>query len=61
VVQKLQDAMAKVNATADMKTQLERMEFEPWSGTLEQFTAYIRAEGAAIGEDIKRLKIPMQD
>ena len=61
VVQKLQDAMAKVNATADMKTQLERMEFEPWSGTLDQFTAYIRAEGSAIGEDIKRLKIPIQD
>jgi len=60
-IQKLQDAMARASATAEMKTQLERMEFEPWSGTLDQFTAYIRAEGVAIGEDIRRLKIPMQD
>ena len=60
-VQKLQEAMTKVNATADMKAQLERMEFESWPGTLDQFTAYIKAEGTAIGEDIKRLKIPMQD
>lgn len=31
------------------------------AGTRDQFTVYIRAESVAIGADIKRLKISMQD
>ena len=61
VIQKLQDALARANATEDMKRQLERMEFEPWTGTLDQFMTYIKAEGVAIADDIRRLKIPLQD
>lgn len=60
-IQKLQEAMAKVSASAEMKAQLEKMEFEGWPGTLEQFMTHILAEGAATREDIRRLKLPMQD
>ncbi len=60
-IQKLQEAMAKVNASPEMKAHQVRLEFEPWQGTLDQFMAHIRAEGVAIGEDMKRLKLPMQD
>jgi tripartite-type tricarboxylate transporter receptor subunit TctC len=60
-IQKLQDAMARVNASPEMKAQLDKMEFEAWPGTLEQFMAHIRAEGEAAREDIRRLKLPMQD
>ncbi len=61
VIQKLRDAMAKVNASPEMRKQLDRIEFEPWTGTLDQFMTYIRAEGAAIAEDFRRLKIPLQE
>ena len=60
-VQKLRDGFAKVNASPEMKKQLERIEFEPWKGSLDQFMTYIKAEGVAIAEDFKRLKIPLQD
>ena len=60
-IQKLQEAMGKVSASAEMKAQLEKMEFEGWPGTLEQFMTHILAEGAATREDIRRLKLPMQD
>ena len=58
---KLQDAMAKVHASPDMKAHLIQTEFEPWAGTLDQFTAVMRAEGQATAEDIRKLKIPLQD
>jgi len=48
-------------ATQDMKAMLERQEFEPWGGTLEQFMANARAEGAALAVDYKRLNIPVLD
>ena len=60
-LQKLQEAMAGVNALPDMKAHLIQTEFEPWTGTLDQFTAFMRAEGQATAEDIRKLKIPLQD
>ena len=60
-LQKLRDSMARANASEEMKKQLDRVEFEPWHGSNDQFMAYIRAEGVAIAEDFRRLKIPQQD
>lgn len=60
-LQKLRDVMAKANATPEMKKQLERVEMDPWSGSLDQFMTYIKAEGAAIREDYRKLKIPLLD
>ncbi len=60
-MQKLRDAMARANATPEMKKQLERVEMEAWTGNLEQFMTYIKAEGAAIREDYRKLKIPLLD
>ena len=61
VIQRLKDAMARVSASPETKAQLLKQEIEPWSGTLEQFSAYIKAEGDAIGADFKRLNIPVLD
>lgn len=60
-LQKLQEAMAKVNVMDETKAHLAKTEFEGWNGTLEQFWAYIKAEGLAVADDVKRLKIPLQD
>ena len=60
-VKRLQDAMMQVNAAPEMKLQLEKVEREPWPGTLEQFIAYTKAEGAAVGADFKKLNIPVLD
>ncbi len=60
-IQRMREAMAKVSASEDMKKLLERMEFDAWPDTLDQFMAYIRAEGLGVRDDFARLKIPMQD
>ena len=60
-LQKLQEAMAKVNVMEETRAHLAKAEFESWNGTLDQFWAYIRAEGLAVADDVKRLKIPLQD
>ena len=60
-IQRLREAMAKVSVSEDMKKQLERMEFEAWPDTLDQFMTYIRAEGLGVRDDFARLKIPLQD
>ncbi len=61
IIQRLKEAMARVSASPETKAQLLKQEIEPWSGTLEQFSAYIKAEGDAIGADFKRLNIPVLD
>ena len=60
-VQRLQDAMAKVNASPGMKEQMEKLQFEPWPGTNDQFMAYIKREGELVGEVFQRLKLPLID
>ena len=41
--------------------QVAKMGMLSWPDTLEKFAAYIRTEGAAVGEDFRRLKLPVQD
>ena len=41
--------------------QLQKQEIEPWTGTLDEFTALIKAEGVALAADYQRLKIPVLD
>ena len=61
VVQKLMAAVGQVNALPENKAFLDKLEREPWSGTIEQFNAYMRTEGEQMGDDIKRLKITPLD
>lgn len=58
-VQRLQEAMARVNASPEMKEQMAKLQFEPWPGNNEAFMAYIRREGELVGQDFRRLQIPL--
>ncbi len=60
-IQKLQETMTRINASPEMQAQMERMDFEFWDGSAAEFMSHIKAEGVAIGEDIKRLNLPVQD
>ena len=61
MLQRLKAAMVQVKALPDTLAQLQKQEIEPWTGSLEQFTAQIMAEGDAVGADFKRLNIPVLD
>jgi len=61
ILQRLRDAMVKVKADPATIAQLQKQEIEPWTKSLDEFTAYIRAEGAALAADYKRLKIELID
>lgn len=59
--QRLQDAMRTVTSSPDTRELLARQAIETWTGTVDQFTAFIRKEGADLQADYKRLKIPLMD
>lgn len=61
ILQRLQDAMGKFTAMPETKAVLAKQDIETWSGTLDQFSAFIRAEGASLAADYKRLNIPLLD
>ncbi len=61
ILQKLKETMVRVKADPATIAQLQKQEIEPWTGTTDEFTAYIKAEGAALAADYKRLKIPVLD
>lgn len=61
ILQKLKDTMVRVKADPATIAQLKKQEIEPWTRSLEEFTAYIRAEGAALAADYKRLKLEPMD
>jgi tripartite-type tricarboxylate transporter receptor subunit TctC len=57
MVKRLVSAIALANASPENKTFLDKLEREPWPGTIAQFNAYIKEEGEQMGADIKRLGI----
>lgn len=61
VQQRLQAAARTALASAELRAQLEKNDEEPWTGTLEAFTARLQEESARIGEDYRRLGLPVQD
>ena len=61
MMQKLMAVINQVNALPENKVFLDKLEREPWTGTIEQFNAYMRAEGEQMGDDIRRLKITPLD
>ena len=61
VIAKLQSAMAKVTASPELKAQTGKMSMVSWTDTLEIFNAHIKAEAASVGEDFRRLKLPVED
>ena len=40
---------------------VESQGYEPWIGTLEQFSTSLRSEAAQLVEDYRRLKIQLLD
>ena len=61
ILQKLKEAMVKVKADPATVEQLKKQEIEPWTRSLEEFTAYIKAEGTALAADYKRLNLEVID
>lgn len=61
IMQKLKETMVKVKADPATIAQLQKQEIEPWTKSLDEFTAYIKAEGAALAADYKRLNIELID
>jgi len=61
VLQKLRSVWAQIAATSEFKSWQEKVERELWTGTLEQFEAFVKRETDALAVDFKRLKIEPQD
>jgi tripartite-type tricarboxylate transporter receptor subunit TctC len=61
ILRRLREAFSKAAATQDMKTMIETQAYEPWTGTMAQFTAGLKTEAALIAEDFKRLNIKALD
>ena len=61
IMQKLKEAMVKVKADPATTAQLQKQEIEPWTRSVDEFTTYIKAEGAALAADYKRLKLEVMD
>ena len=53
--------MSKFTALPETREVLAKQDIETWSGTLDQFSTFIRAEGASLAADYKRLNIPLLD
>jgi tripartite-type tricarboxylate transporter receptor subunit TctC len=60
-VQRLRDTLRQVTASPGTRELLARQAIDTWSGTVEQFAAFIRKEGADLQADYKRLNIPLMD
>lgn len=58
---RLQEAMSMVTSSAEAKDLLGRQAIETWSGTVEQFAAFVRRDAAEYQADYQRLKIPLMD
>lgn len=61
VLNKLRGTWAQIAATPEFKARQESVERELWTGTLEQFAAFVKRETDALAADFKRLKIEPQD
>ena len=61
ILRQLQGAMGKVTALPEMVSQLEKVDYDPWKGSVEDFNVKIRQESAAMAEEYKRLNIPTLD
>jgi tripartite-type tricarboxylate transporter receptor subunit TctC len=60
-IQKLRDAFSRAQNHKEHLDYLKKGEYEIWRGSLDDFMAYIRAEGQAVANDYKRLNLPVQD
>ena len=61
ILTRLHTAMDRILATPEWDAMLEKFESEHWRGTAKEFSEKIRTEGIAVGEDYKRLKLPILD
>jgi tripartite-type tricarboxylate transporter receptor subunit TctC len=61
ILRRLREVYVKAAATPEMKATMESQAYEPWSGTLEQFAAGMRAEAVQLADDYKRLNIQSLD
>jgi tripartite-type tricarboxylate transporter receptor subunit TctC len=61
IVQKLRDTLRQVTANQETKDLLAKQAIDTWSGTVEQFAAFIKKEGTDLQADYKRLNIPLMD
>jgi tripartite-type tricarboxylate transporter receptor subunit TctC len=61
IAHKLRTAMAQINASPEMKARLEKLELEPWPGTIDEFEVYLDKFAASLAEDFKRMNNPMLD
>ena len=60
-LQKLRGTWAQIAATPEFKARQESFEREQWTGTLEQFTAFVKKETDALAVDFKLLNIQPLD
>lgn len=61
ILRRLREVYVRAAATPEMKATMEGQAYEPWSGTLEQFAASMRAEAVQLAEDYRRLNIQAMD
>ena len=61
LLQKLRGVWAQIAASLEFKSRQESFEREQWTGTLDEFTAFVKRETEALAADFKRLKIEQQD
>jgi tripartite-type tricarboxylate transporter receptor subunit TctC len=60
-LRRLEQVMAEVSATTEMKELLQRLNMEPWTGSREEWESYLDKFSASLQADFKRLKIPALD
>ncbi len=60
VLQKLQDAVARVRASQKFTDYLAKVEIVPSKSTPDQFTAFMKGESKRVAEDFKRIGIKPQ-
>lgn len=61
MVQKLRDTLRRVTSAQETRDLLARQAIDTWTGTVEQFAAFIKKEGANLQADYQRLNIPLMD
>lgn len=60
MVAKLREAYLKASARPEWQAQMEKMEFTPYQGTMEEFRSRLRQEAAQTGEAFRVLKLPQE-
>lgn len=61
ILARLNATMERIYASPEWSATLEKYQVEPWHGTIREFAEKIKAEGLALGEDYRRLNLPVLD